>query len=348
MLIHQIPLRKLISGLTHHLRVMRIPGTDPHAPGAYIQAGLHAAELQGTAVIFQLAAYLKDHPPLGNVTLVPQANPFAADVKMGEYTYGRFNPTTGDNWNRLFQNPLIEIDAKKFKTAHKKNIETAFQKKLIAWGHEQLQKNHGYGTHLALTLQTLAYEAMTVLDLHCDSVSQSHVYVPSYAMVGALYLNIPTHFLTPKEFTPCMNQACFYPWWVMMDLLGRPIPFQSFTVELGDKEVFSFEKARHQAEGILNYLRHRGTISGDAAPFPSTQVPVEDFVRIYAPLGGLVDYHVPIGTFVKKGDPLVTILDMESFQPVVVRAPMDSVLITHTSSGAVHQGSELVKLMKRL
>ena len=43
--------------------------------------------------------YFIENPPEGNVTIVPIANPYGLNCKLGEYTLGRFDPVTGDNWN---------------------------------------------------------------------------------------------------------------------------------------------------------------------------------------------------------------------------------------------------------
>ena len=72
------------------------------APNVYIQANMHGAEVQGNAVIFQLLELLKYCEIEANITLVPYANPIGCNHKNGEYTLGRFDPITGENWNRMY------------------------------------------------------------------------------------------------------------------------------------------------------------------------------------------------------------------------------------------------------
>ena len=89
------------------------------APNVYIQANMHGAEVQGNAVIFQLLELLKYCEIEANITLVPYANPIGCNHKNGEYTLGRFDPITGENWNRMYHfdeaiiSPFVEghIDA---------------------------------------------------------------------------------------------------------------------------------------------------------------------------------------------------------------------------------------------
>jgi predicted deacylase len=372
----KIPVRHLISGTEISVVALTFKGTH-NGPKAYIQSSTHGAELQGSAVIFKLFSYLLENPPLGDITLVPQANPYGSDVKLGEYTYGRFDPTTGENWNRCYYNPIIEDGIETPSTLLlsefiKKHcmlpwvqIQEKFKSALIRCLDEKLNAEPlylSYGQKLALTLQKLAYQADTVLDLHCDSISQSYVYVPSYAQNSAPYLHIPYMLLTPKLFTPCLNEASFYPWWALHDLLQpfqqTPHSFQSFTLELGNKEKISLDLAETQAQGILNYLRHRGTVSGSSL-LPQKQpylCQVEDFKRIYSSEGGLVDYQAELGKVTPQGSVLATLLKPSAMYAaqsqqeclMEIRAPEECIPLSFTSSSALHEGTEVVKFMTKM
>ena len=102
----------LASGTTQFLRVYTVTGRSARAPKAYVQSSMHGSEVQGNAVIAALLEHLARERPLGDVTLVPNANPGAIDQKAAEYTPGRFDPTTGANWNRNYWLPAIRETAR--------------------------------------------------------------------------------------------------------------------------------------------------------------------------------------------------------------------------------------------
>ncbi len=334
------------SGCTYALRVLRFNGTRP-GPGAYIQAGLHGAELQGTAVIYHLSRYFDAYPPTHDIVLVPQANPYANDLKIGEYTTGRTNPITGENWNRQFIN-LLENGMDIF--SH--NTEHTFRNALKAAcdTFKNRRSNHSFGAYLALVLQRLAIDARCVLDLHADSVSVPYLYSPAYAINAARYLDIAHIVTTPNAFTPCFNQSCFYPWWQWASAHGQNTPFISYTIELGDKESINLAYAEMCAHSILNFLRNQKIISGIAKKptNPCHIVPEEKFIRLYASTSGFVDYIAPLGTLYEKDALLAKLLiphKIGSNQSDILNiyAPERGCLVTHTSSGNILEGQELLK-----
>jgi len=347
------PLRTLISGISHSLRVFSIPGTQG-GPKAYLQAGLHAGELQGIGVLKILLDYFQKHPPLGDITLVPVANPFALDVKMGEYTYGRFDPVTGENWNRQFSNLLETLDLQQFVKdhaalsgeQHRKPFKKALGQALDTLTSKE-NTSKFYGKTLAFLLQRLALDADIALDLHADSKSLPYVYSPAYAAPSARFFNKAYVIQTPFAFSPCFNQACFYPWWALSQATGEAPLFESFTLELGNKESFDIQEAQAHAHDILNYLRHKGVAAGDANIPPEPIYAIEeDLVRVYAPRGGLVSYDAPLGHMIQAGDPWVSLLTLEDMKLHTTSAPCQGIPLTYTSSSAVHEGNEIAKILK--
>ena len=97
-----ITTRSLADGTLLRIPVFHFPGKDATAPSAYVQSSVHAAEVQGYMVALQLIEHFAKKPPAGDVTIVPHANPYGISCKMGWYTSGRFDPVTGDNWNRNY------------------------------------------------------------------------------------------------------------------------------------------------------------------------------------------------------------------------------------------------------
>lgn len=99
----------------------------------YLQGNLHGPEIFGTALLIKLIEYLKENPIIaGTLTVVPQANPFGVQSQMYGLIYGRWNPQTGNNWNRIFSK----------------------------------QEGDGVESVLARTLISLAKDHEVVLDIH--------------------------------------------------------------------------------------------------------------------------------------------------------------------------------------
>lgn len=371
-----IEVRQLTSGEKLNIPVFRYQGTDPKAPSVYLQASLHGSEIQGNAVIYKLMQLFEEVPPLGNVTLVPLCNPYGANQKAGEYTAGRFDPTTGDNWNRLHYhvtdqakknqgaldlNSFVEnYQAKSwpeikdlFKKEMKKNIETKLADSRT-WGIH-------YGKSLCLQLQRLACEHDVVLDLHTGPKATQYLYTPEYAVESALQLGFPHILAIPNSFAGAMDEACFAPWVELKQAFsdsGRkdiPIEFEAFTVELGSQEVMDMEFCDLHFKRIRNYLQKKGTLSGHAElpREPLAVCMLKDYKTIHSSTAGLVDYKVAPGTKVKKGDLLMEILNMDNLHEgnqlnsalAQIHAPEDGIVVFHCSSGSVHSGMELLSLM---
>ncbi|HNH28226.1 MAG TPA: succinylglutamate desuccinylase/aspartoacylase family protein [bacterium] len=356
-----IPVRTLASGQILNIDVFRFEG-DPSVPSAYIQSGMHGAELQGTAVIDFLIRFFTDHPPKGTVTLVPAANPYALNNKTGEYTQGRFDPTYGDNWNRLYWDALnnedgidIENLVKTIRSDAQNSIQKILRHELIRKLEQQLQKpltEMGYGRKLALTLQRMAVEADSVLDLHCASHSVRHVYAPEYARQTVRYLNIPYVLFIPNLFAGAMDEAVFCPWWTLSQKLSVPCPVEAYTIELGNQEAYSAKDAHGDAMGIINYLVQRGTCDpikpkGRDSAESIFACRLQDYKTIFSPTGGLCEFSTVTGGIVPAQEPLAVILTKAGNEKISVALPYDCIPIVQYSSAALHQGVELLKVFSK-
>jgi predicted deacylase len=317
-------------------------GKDPKAKKAYLQSSIHGAELQGNAVIFHLIEFLKKNQPLGDVTLVPIANPGGMDRKTGEYTDGRFDPVTGDNFNRAYFVP----DLDQFKSGSSLDQVKNQMMKAID---QKLKKNLRVAEKLALTLQRMAIQADVVLDLHNANVSEPYVYAASTAVNSALYFGF-AHIISmpPEAFGGSLDEAILSPW----AKLQKPLQFkdselpEGYTLELGGQERISLSEAKQQADGILEFLKHKGVIRGHAKkPKACIVGDIADYTTIYAEAGGLYEYIHPTGKVAKKGTALATRLSFDSkggyLTPIV--AEQDFLPTLHYSSAAVGEGDELFR-----
>ena len=351
---------EMASGAKLTVPVYRFKGLSD-APSVYIQANMHGAEVQGNAVIYQLLEQLRQLKILGDITLVPYANPVGCNHKNGEYTLGRFDPITGVNWNRMYHfNPsLIAPVVEQYLDASEETITQVFKQALLDDITDQLDHNrYGLttGQRIAYQLQKLAHQADYVLDLHTGPISSKHLYCPEYAKDSASYFNIEHTLLIPNEFDGALDEATFCPWWSLTQAFaeqGRQVNFhkESFTVELGSQEQIDLDVALTDAKSILCYLQYKGVIAGQAfQPDNMTRYAcmLKDYKAFYSPMGGMVDYLAEFGKPLPAGEPLARILRMDNYGDGdalhYISLDKEVIPILHFASASVNQGTELYKV----
>jgi predicted deacylase len=336
------------------------------SPSVYIQANMHGAEVQGNAVIFQLLELLQHCNLQGNITLVPYANPVGCNHKNGEYTLGRFDPITGENWNRMyhFDQSVIAPFAQQNLDVSEAEIADKFQQLLINEIDQRLEHNIWgitTGQRIAYQLQRLAHQADIVLDLHTGPISSKHLYCPEYAKSSAGYFDIEHTIFIQNGFDGAMDEATFCPWWSLQEAyqnLGRHFTMgegafkkESFTVELGSQEQIDLDVAKQDALGILSYLHSQGVIDNKQyQPQKMTRYAcyLKDYKALYSPMGGMVDYLGEFGKPLAAGEPLARILRMDNYGDGealhYVSLEQEVIPILHFASASVNQGTELYKV----
>lgn len=363
--IQTLPIKQLPNGDALNVRAYSIRGNTPGLH-VHIQASVHGGEHQGNVVIHELMKYFSEQDFSGSVTFVPAANPQAMNVKLGSSTLGRFNPMTGHNWNRSFLNLTqlpqgrTGLDIAQFASAHRDttmdDIRSTFKQEIAGALARCEQTVFSRGPEengwLQHHLQRLAAPADIVLDLHTGPAACRYLFAPEYARESARMFQSDVTLLIPHVFAGAMDEACFMPWVTLHEALrtrGRdePIHFESFTVELGGEERISFDEAQQDAARILNYLAHRGVVSGrfDGSSKLRYAGFLKDYRTYFSPYGGLVEFLVRPGRMVRKGETMAQFLltdRMHGADSVIpYRAPRDMVLVTHFPSAAISQGAEI-------
>ncbi len=365
---YTIPLRELSDGDSQNIRVFQVTGDRP-GPHAYIQAGIHGGELQGNLVIQEILSYLKDHSLKGMITLVPFCNPQASVGKMGHYTYGRFNPITGENWNRSYVE--LDIDYKAFVKKHLKSsleeLKRNFKKEILSFLENFYEKcKYSYfGSNenetLCLTLQKLATPADIVLDLHTGPKSTRYLYAPENRREESRALNFPHVVLIPPVFSGAIDEATFVPWHILeetFERLGekRDFTFSSYTLEFGSEERINLVEAKVDAQRILRYLAFKGMFQEDQSLSQETHYKfchLKNLKSYHCPVSGLVEYLKSPGESFAKGETLAKIYRPstiktfdrinESILPMIAREDGD--VISHFASANVREGVELFCVM---
>lgn len=367
-----------VSGHQLTIPVFRFPG-DGTGPKVHLQASVHGAEVQGNAAIFSMLQQLSALPPQpGDITLIPHANPYGGNLKLGDYTYGRFDPELGENWNRVYlllacrnaseRTEPEQVDVAQFVAGlgdeSPKQIAYLYRKALRAALNARLERaarsGLDYGRSLCLTLMDLSLEADIVMDLHTASRAPRYIYCPAYLMDEVHHFDIPNILEIPDDFAGSADETAFVPWWYLHDELARvgrafPIPKRAFTLELGGQEWIDLEAGAEDAAGIMNYLHHCGAVNQATPPrldaFQSCLL--KDFVPIYAPRGGLLHWDVEPGESFEADARIGRLMRLGGLQEgehpnqalTDVRAPKAGLFLHAHGSSAVNRGTVLGWMM---
>ncbi len=368
-----IKTRILADGSQLTIPVFYFPGKDAKAKKAYIQSGIHGSEVQGYLVALHLIEELLKNPPQGDVTIVPIANPYGLNVKLGEYTLGRFDPVTGENWNRNYLDLsfLVSEFLEKNIGASFEDLLPLLKTRMVNYIQQKLDSTpQSYSKKIALQLQQLALEADIVLDLHCDTVCVPHMYCPSYAMESATHLGIPFIIEIPHAFGGALDEATFAPWIQLTQQYNEENqtyyipPIEAFTVELGNQEILHEEAATNYARRILWYLYNRGVLKKMDLECPDIKeiysCRLENFKTIYASCGGLITYYGPLGMPLGPKDILYKLHKVGDFHvnqlinhdfignsTLCDYSLEESIILTHSASPIVHEGMATMKIMTK-
>ena len=364
-----IEIRALADGTRLNLPVYHFSGQQRGAPSAYIQSSVHGAEVQGYWVAMLLIDYFAAHAPLGDVTIVPIANPYALSHKSGAYTLGRFDPVTGENWNRKYIDLSFVVDD--FLALHStpslEELTPMFKEIMRKYLSSALSAPEGYAQRLALELQRMAVSADKVLDLHCDTSSVEHIYSPNYASASAEAIGIPLIIEMDNVFGGALDEAIFCPWAHLSEqyALTRNVPklappVEAFTVELGDQEHVDHKKATQQAKGLLRYLSASQIIE---ATVEEAEISVfykchqHTFLTIYAPRGGIIIEHAPLGVPLKAHQTLLILSTPDTYHKIKdpkkllddtrteIKLPEAVIPINCQESAIAHEQMPLMKVM---
>jgi predicted deacylase len=355
--IETIELPQASPGTCRTLTVIRY-GTPGNGPKVYIQAGLHADEAPGFLVAHHLQQQLDSAEFLGEVILVPVANPIGLTQWRDDFLRGRFDFVNSINFNRQH----IELSEKIALTAEAllgddPNENITVIRKCTAVCLEEITPADEAGT-LKKILFSLAHDADIVLDLHCDNDALIHIYMgtplwPEGADLAA-YLGAEATLLAKKSGGDPFDEACGRIWWDLAEKFpSRPIPLAclSATVELRGIADTDHAVAAQDAANIIAFLQHRNIIQGAAPDMPqlrneATPLTGVDYLKAEAP--GVVVFMKKPGEYVKKGDVIAEIINplpAEGQSSVhALRCRTDGLLFTRNYDRFARPGRVLAKV----
>ncbi|AXA33959.1 M14 family zinc carboxypeptidase [Francisella adeliensis] len=335
-----------------------IKGSDKNSPTVYMQASMHASELQGNTVMIELLEYFNKYQPKGDIYLIPQCNPIGKDLFIGAGHQGRFDSATGDNFNRYYHYP--KIDYKSFAEKHINSSTTdykkAFEKLLQEKISEELSNEWelSRARRLNLIAQQEAQKADFVLDLHTDTDATTYVYTAEFAKKMAEKFGYKhTLVIDNNKAEGALDEAIFCPWWHLSHAfkeLGRDeeVLKEGYTLELGSEEYINFADAKMQTQGVLNYLHHKNIID---SPFETNllhekiiHTNISNYKHIKAIEGGLYEWFIKAGDSFKAGEVIGQYIQTSTMIRKELKIPYSGTVISIHNTGAVCQGSQLMNL----
>ena len=349
------------AGTSRALSFLRF-GKEGAGPKAYIQASLHADELPGMLVAhhlrMQLAELERQDRVLGEVVLVPAANPIGLAQTLLGSSQGRFDLRTGQNFNRMFHNLSAEVLTR---VRAQLGLDACANQGLIRAAIRDSLRDQGASDELSvqrLALMRLAADADVVLDLHCDCESVLHIYTgtPLWERVAPLagLLDARVALLETDSGDDPYDEACSRIWWDIAALVGEqfPIPLACLaaTVELRGFADVNHADAARDATAVLDFLRLQGIIAGplsQAVPPACEPTPLAGCMPLIAPTAGLVVYLRDLGDTVKAGDPLIDLIDPVSGDVQQLLAPVDGIYFARENRRYVPPGTRLSKVAGR-
>lgn len=354
----------------HHPLLTRNPCTrrelislhygQTHSAGkVYLQASLHADELPGMLALHHLRQLLDSAEAhgdiLGEIVLVPIANPIGLEQTLMHDAMGRFDFNSGENFNRRYPD-LTTIIAHPLAA---ELTEDPGQNLQIIRRHmvDALQQMHLVSEidSLRQAQLLLAVDADIVLDLHCDAQAVVHLYgeTPSWAQIEPLarYIGAKATLLGDSSGAGSFDEACGQPWWRLKELFAERFPIPSgciaATVELRGEAQVEHALAAQDAAALYAFLQHRGILKGTPPPMPALPRPATPFagsLTLRAPCAGLVVFLHQPGAWIECAQPVVHIIDPISGMTQVLCSSVSGVMYMRSAIRFAAAGVELCKV----
>lgn len=361
--IERISLGSMSPGTERYVSVHRY-GNKGARPKAYVQASIHADEIPGMLAGHHLLRLLDAADQrgdiVGEIVVVPVANPIGLGQIINGSHSGRYELRGGGNFNRQWPDLYVGI-----REAVEPRLGTDVTANVAAIRAAIIARINRLPTdtelaRLKVELARLACDADMVLDLHCDDEALMHVYMqpvhwPEFQDLAA-ELGARASLLCEDSQANSFDETFSLPWTKLATELGDrfPIPAACFatTVEFrGQADVFD-ELAEADAKGLYRFLQRHGALAGDPGAVPAlacvgTDLAATDIVRVNG--AGIVAYKVPLGADVKRGDVVAELIDPMADDPAKarteIRAGTDGLVLSRCLKKLVAPGDGIAMIV---
>ena len=334
----RIPLIAMSPGTGRAITVHRY-GAPGARPKAYFQAGIHADEIPGLLVLHHLVRRLDEADArgeiIGEVVVVPFANPIGLGQRYEGDLLGRYEFRGGGNFNRNFPRLDEAIgDAVEGKLGADAAANTALIRAAFLAAVEACPATNEIQQQRR-TLMGLAGDADLVFDLHCDSEAVMHLFVGTHLWPAAADLSAQlgseATMLEIDSGGGAFDEAFSRPWWTLAQRFGAATPVPpaclSVTVELRGSADVGDHFAVQDADNLFRFLQRRGVFAGDPGPLPEAKceaTPLDGVGYLIAPHAGIVSYLKQPGDRVEAGEVVAEIIDPDADDPAAARHPLAS------------------------
>ncbi len=326
---------------------------------AYIQAALHADEVPGMLVSqflrSELLALEAAGKLRGEIVLVPAANPIGLAQAIHGTPFGRFDLSTGTNFNRACKHVAGDL---KRSLAGRLGADAAANVALVRAHARGAVASWRPGTDaeaLKKVLLGMAIDADIVLDLHCDNEAVLHMYagtpLAEAAMPLAALLGSRALLLALEAGEEPFDEACSRLWWDLAAHFGPATPLPaaclSVTVELRGEMDVNYQDAERDARALLAFLAHEGVIEQPRAALPAplcAPTPLEGVEPIVAPHAGVLVFVKALGEQVAAGDAIADLIDPVSGRTTRLCSSVAGVFFARTAHRHLLRGMNVAKI----
>ena len=333
-------------------------GTPGRGKKVYIQASLHADEVPPMLVAQFLRTELARLEPRlqGEVILVPAANPIGLAQAIHGAPFGRFDLTTGTNFNRAYKHVAEDLKASLAgllgadEAANMALVRAHARQSVAAW------EPATDADALKKILLGLAIDADIVFDLHCDNAAVLHIYtgtpLAEAIMPLARLLGAHAVLLALEGGGEPFDEACSRLWWDLADHFGPAFPIPktgclSTTVELRGEMDVHYALAEQDAGALIQFLAHAGVLDEAPAPLPAAlcqPTPLEGVQPLSAPHAGVLVMLRALGERVRAGDTIADLIEPVSGRTTPIKAGVDGVLFASTAHRHLLRGMAVAKI----
>lgn len=361
-IIETIDLLSSSPGTHRQLKIHRF-GQMGARPKAYIQAALHADEYPSLLVaqhlIDQLQSLESRQEIVGEIIVVPVANPIGLSQRVNDHHLGRYELSGGGNFNRNWPDLTEDVADRiegQLTDDVSRNVELI--REALARSVSMLSVQTEFD-HLRKSLLHYSIGADVVLDLHSDCQALPHLYSSVHhasaanelsCELGAKVLLLETE-AGGNPFDECNAGV----WWKLKQMVSDPslIPLAGFsaTVEFRGQMDVRDDLASEDARGLISFLKRQGLIEGesDALPAPECEAtPLEGVDLIRSPKAGVLVFQKKLGDWVNDGDVIAQVVDPMAHSPaesrISLRSNTQGILFAHVIERLVVPGSAVAKV----
>ncbi|KVN22789.1 succinylglutamate desuccinylase [Burkholderia pyrrocinia] len=321
----------------------------------YIQAALHADETPAMLVGVMLRRRLAEMEAAGElvaqIVVVPVANPVGLSQHVLGQFIGRYELASGRNFNRnfpAFDKLVDQLDGRLGADATQ-NVAI-----VRTWMREALARHDPRTEFESLqhALLSLSLDADVVIDLHCSLEATLHLYTSDAAWPQfeplARYLGAQASLIATESGGQSFDEAHSLPWWRLQKRAGCAASLLpgtiAATIECRGQRDVTYETAARDAEAVIEFLRARGALRGNARPLPPLvhePTPLAGSEEFHAPASGILIHHAAPGDHIRADAPLFDIVDPLTDKTITVRSNTSGIFYMRRGIRFVTAGAPL-------